>query len=112
MNYRVELTEEVIDFILSLPIKMQAKIQRTINLLKEFGYALPEPHSKKLKSVVDIYELRVRLGSDISRLFYFYWKNKVYIVTSGYIKKSNKTDKNEIQKAINLMNKFKEQSDE
>jgi len=30
-------------------------------------------------------------------------------MTSGYIKKSNKTDKNEIKKAIIIMNKFKEQ---
>ena len=109
MDFQVELTEEVIEFILSLPNKMQAKIQRSINLLKEFGYSLPEPHSKKLKSVVDLYELRVKLGSDICRLFYFYWKNKIYVMTSGYIKKSNKTDKNEIKKAIIIMNKFKEQ---
>lgn len=47
MEFKVELTEEVVNFILSLPIKMQAKIQRTIELLKEFGYNLPEPHSKK-----------------------------------------------------------------
>ena len=91
---------------------MQAKIQRTINLLKEFGYSLSEPHSKKLKSVVDLYELRVKLGSDICRLFYFYWKNKIYVVTSGYSKKSNKTDRNEIKKAINIMNNIKEQYDE
>jgi len=109
MNYQVELTEEVIYFLLSLPRKMQAKIQRTINLLKEFGYLLPEPHSKKLKSIEALYELRVKLGSDICRLFYFYWKNKIYVVTSGYIKKSNKIDRNEIKKAINIMNKFKEQ---
>ena len=88
---------------------MQAKIQRTINLLEEFGYTLPEPHSKKLKSVDHIYELRVKVGSDICRLFYFHWKNKIYIITSGYIKKANKTDKQQIQKAINIMNKLKEQ---
>ena len=45
MGYSVELTEEAISYILSLSTKMQAKIQRTINLLKELGYMLPEPHS-------------------------------------------------------------------
>jgi phage-related protein len=109
MEYQVELIEEVNEFILSLPIKMQAKIQRTIKLLKEFGYALPEPHSKKLKSADGLFELRVKLGTDTCRLFYFHWKEKIYIVTSGYIKKSNKTDKNQIKKAMNIMHQFQEQ---
>jgi phage-related protein len=107
MNYQVNLTEGVIEFILSLPIKMQAKIQRTINLLEEFGYTLPEPHSKKIRSVDNLYELRVKVGSDICRLFYFHLKNKIYIITSGYIKKADKTDRQQIQKSINIMNKFR-----
>ncbi|HPJ15716.1 MAG TPA: type II toxin-antitoxin system RelE/ParE family toxin [Spirochaetota bacterium] len=99
MNFQVELTSEVSDFILSLPVKFQAKIQRTINLLCEFGYSLPEPHSKKIKSAHKIYELRIKLGSDICRLFYFHWKGTIYVVTSGYIKKTDKLDKREIEKA-------------
>jgi hypothetical protein len=50
MEYKIELCKEAVDFILSLPVKMQAKIQITIELLKEFGYMLPEPHSKKIKN--------------------------------------------------------------
>ena len=108
MNYELELLEDAVEFILSLPAKMQAKIQRSIELLKEFGYALPEPHSKKIKGVEDLYELRVKFGSDICRLFYFYWKDKLYIITSGYSKKARKTDKNQINKAVKLMKKMKE----
>ncbi len=108
MNFKVELLEEAVAFILSLPDKMQAKIQRTVSLLEEFGYFLPEPHSKKIKTVENLYELRIKLANNICRLFYFYWKDKIYIVTSGYIKKANKTDKTQIQKAIDMMNKFKE----
>ena len=110
MEFEVELTEEVVEFILSLPAKMQAKIQRTIELLQEFGYKLPEPHSKKLKTTSSIYELRIKLGSDICRLFYFYWKDKIYVVTSGYIKKTNKTDKRQIEKALKIMNQFMEEN--
>jgi len=109
MKYEVELLEEAVDFIISLPVKMQAKIQRTIGLLKEYGYFLPEPHSKKIKGQKDLYELRVKLGSDICRLFYFHWKDKIYVITSGYSKKSNKTDRNQIERAIGLMNCFKEE---
>jgi len=108
MDYEVELLEEAVEFIISLPVKMQAKIQRSIELLKEFGYLLPEPHSKKITGYEDLYELRVKLGSDICRLFYFYWKDKIYIITSGYVKKSRKTDKNQIKKAVRLMKEIKE----
>ena len=104
MKFDVELTDEAIKYILSLPIKMQAKIQRTIELLEEFGYKLPEPHSKKIQSVSKLYELRVKQGSNICRLFYFHSKDKIYIITSGYTKKTNKLDKNQIEKAIKIMN--------
>ena len=108
MEYEVELTEDAVEFILSLPVKMQAKIQRTIDLLKEFGYSLPDPHSKKIKGIKDLYELRVKIGSDICRLFYFYLKDRIYIITSGYKKKSKKVDKNEINKALKIMKLLKE----
>ena len=110
MNFKVELLENVVDFILSLPVKMQAKIQRSIELLKEFGYKLPEPHSKKIKSTNDLYELRIKVAKNIYRLFYFYWKDRIYVITSGYIKKSSNIDKNELKRALNLMKKFKENS--
>ncbi len=60
MKFEVEILEDAADFIQSLPIKMQAKIQRTIGLLKEFGYSLPEPHSKKIKTADGIHELRIK----------------------------------------------------
>jgi len=110
MKFEVKLTEQVIQFIISLPVKMQAKVQRTIQLLEEFGYTLPEPHSKKIKTTKNVYELRIKQGNDICRLFYFYWKDKIYIITSGYIKKADKTDKKQIEKAINIMKKFMEEN--
>ncbi len=107
MKFNVDLLDSAVEFILQQPIKMQAKIQRTINLLEEFGWQLPEPHSKKLTGIKDLYELRVKIGTNICRLFYFHWKEKTYIVTSGYVKKTNKTDKNEIERAIRLMKQIK-----
>jgi len=78
IKYQVELTEEADEFLESLPHKMEAKARRAIDLLKEFGYLLSEPHSKKLNSVGDLHELRAKLGTDTCRLFYFFWKEKIY----------------------------------
>ena len=107
MSFTVELLDPVVEFILEQPIKMQAKIQRTIGLLEQFGWYLPEPHSKKLSNVKGLYELRVKVGTDICRLFYFHSKETTYIVTSGYVKKTNKTDKTEIERAVRLMEQVK-----
>lgn len=108
MEFEVELTEEAAEFILSLPIKMQAKIQRTMNLLKEFGYLLSEPHAKKIRTVTGLHELRIQFGSDICRFFYFHFKEKTYIITSGYVKKEMKTNPREIEKTVRIMNELME----
>lgn len=112
MDFVVNLTEDVSEFIISLPIKMQAKIHRTIQLLETFGYTLPEPHSKKIKATKNLYELRVKQSNNICRLFYFHWKDKIYIITSGYIKKSDKINKNQIENALKIMKIFMEENNE
>ncbi len=56
-----------------------------------------EPYSKHLED--GIFELRGKVGSDISRVLYFFYHNGVIILTSGFIKKTRKTPKEEIQKA-------------
>jgi len=63
------------------------------------------PHSRKLVGT-DLSELRVRLGSNICRLFYFYEGERVYVVTSGYTKKANKTDRREIDRARRIKEQY------
>lgn len=45
----------------------------------------------------------MKLATDIYRLFYFHYKEKEYVVTSGYMKKKNETEKKEIERALRLM---------
>jgi hypothetical protein len=55
MEYEVELYEKpdaevpVLNFILSLNAKQQAKIYREIELLKKFGNELSFPHVRKME---------------------------------------------------------------
>lgn len=108
MGYEVRVLTSATDFLETLEVKLKAKTYRSIKLLQEFGPFLSEPHSKKIKGFKSLYELRVKQGSNICRLFYFHHKGKVYVVTSGFIKKENKTNKNELVKAEKIMNKFME----
>nr|WP_303047225.1 type II toxin-antitoxin system RelE/ParE family toxin [Leptospira alexanderi] len=41
------------------------------------------------------------------RLFYFFEKERVVIITSGFVKKEQKTDKDELIRAFKLMKTYK-----
>jgi len=98
--------EPATTFVKKLTVKMRAKVLRTIGLLEQFGSQLPAPHAKALKNCEGLRELRVKQGSDIVRLFYFHHKGKVYVATSGYMKKTQKTNPREIARAMCLMKEF------
>jgi phage-related protein len=109
--YKIILLEPAIEFIDTVNKKMKAKIYRTVDLLEKYGPFLPLPHSKKL-SGHNLYELRVKVASDIVRLFYFHDKGKIFVITSGYVKKTNKTSMREINFALKLKYKFQEDLNE
>lgn len=90
-------TEPAKDFLLSLDKKMRAKMLRTIKLLQMNGNKLREPESKELDE--GIMELRAKVGSDISRVLYFFVVGRKAILTNGFIKKTQKTPKAEIERA-------------
>ena len=85
------------EFLLSLDTKMRAKMVNTISILQDNGYELREPYSKSLSE--GIFELRSRVGSDITRVLYFFYVDSRIVLTNGFIKKTNKTPIKEIEKA-------------
>ncbi len=85
------------EFLLSLDDNMQAKIFRIISLLEEKGIELRKPFSEHLED--GIFELRVKSDSGISRILYFFFYGKRVILTNGFIKKTQKTPRREIEKA-------------
>lgn len=90
-------TEPAKDFILSLDKKMRAKMLRTISLLADNGPDLREPCSKPLGD--GIFELRAKVGSDISHVLYFFIVGRRVILTNGFIKKTQKTPPAELERA-------------
>jgi phage-related protein len=68
-----------------------------ISLLQNNGYELREPYSKHLSQ--GIFELRAKVGSDITRVMYFFYVDQHIILTNGFIKKTQKTPPKEIEKA-------------
>ena len=90
-------TEPVRDFLDGLELKLRAKMYREIDLLVMNGPELREPHSKHVED--GIFELRAKQGSDISRVLFFFFVGKKAILTNGFVKKTMKTPKSEIELA-------------
>ena len=85
------------DFLISLDNKMRAKMASMISLLQENGYNLREPYSKHLSE--GIFELRAKVGYDITRVMYFFYIDRRVILTNGFVKKTKKTPLKELEKA-------------
>lgn len=84
--------------------KLKSKIIRNIYLLADLKNNARPPLSEYVDD--GIFELRTKFSSNITRAFYFFiWGNKI-IMTNGYIKKSQKLDKNEFNKAKKLMDNY------
>lgn len=96
--YQLPSGEKPVDgFLDGLDKKMRAKALHSIAILKEFGNALREPHSKAMGD--GLFELRIKFASDISRIFYFFVVDNKIILTNGFVKKTIRTPKAELDLA-------------
>lgn len=110
-KWQVELYQKfyndcpVLSFVQSLPPKHRAKVEREIDLLEEFGINLTYPHTLKIEGAPykDLWELRIKFGSDISRIFYFLHIEGTFVLLNGFVKKTDKTPVKELEKAKNYM---------
>ncbi len=82
----------------------QAKISNTFDLLLEFGIRLGLPHVKKVVNT-NLWELRI-VGGDNIRIFYVASSGKKFLLLHGFVKKTQKTNKNELKTAIFRLKKF------
>ncbi len=89
--------EPVAEFLDSLDHKMNAKLIGLMELLEEKGTELREPYSAPLED--GIFELRCKLGNNITRALYFFYVGKRIVVTNGFVKKTQKTPPGEIKLA-------------
>jgi phage-related protein len=95
------------DFLESMDEEARADIFAAIDKLLEIrnlNSPIPMKLSRYLKK--GLFELRVKHYNKISRSLYFFVKNKKIVFTHGFIKKSEKTPKNEIEKGLKIMNYY------
>ncbi len=85
-------------FLDELSAKTAQKVTWVLRLLEELD-SIPAAYFKKLTGSEEIWECRIQFGSNAYRLFCFFMKGEVVVLTHGLIKKTQKTPQSEIEKA-------------
>jgi len=107
-------TIPVLEYLLTLPPKMRAKAFSEIELLEKHGSDLREPYAKPIKGdkYKDLFELRVKFSSDISRIFYFTFRNNTFVLLHGFTKKTDKTPPTELERALRYKEDYERRCDD
>ena len=93
------------DFLTKQSVKVQNKIYKILEAIETLEQ-IPQKYLKHLSGTKGLYEARIQLGSNIWRVFCFFDKGQLVILLNGFQKKTQKTPKNEIDKAIKLMKQY------
>ena len=107
-------TIPVLEYLLTLPPKMRAKAFSEIELLEKHGSDLREPYTKLIKGdkYKDLFELRVKFSSDISRIFYFTFRNNTFVLLHGFTKKTDKTPPTELERTLRYKEDYERRCDD
>lgn len=89
--------------------KVKTKIQYVLELIKQVD-RVPEKFLKHLSGTDGLYEVRVEYKSNIYRIFCCFNEGKLVVLFNGFQKKTQKTPKNELEKAVQLMNEYFEKN--
>lgn len=85
--------------------KVKAKIIWTLELIQELD-RIPETYLKHIENTDGLFEIRIQQGSDIFRIFCFFDQGQLIILTNGFQKKTQKTPKKEIEKALKIKQEY------
>lgn len=94
-----------LDFYVVQPKNVQAKIEWTLQLIR-VTRQVPEKYFKHMEGTKGLYEVRVEVGGNIYRIFAFFDKGNLVILGNAFQKKAQKTPKQEIEKALKIMEEY------
>ncbi len=81
--------------------KVKDKILWTFKVVETL-HQVPTDYLKHIEGTDGLYEIRVQAGSDIFRIFCFFDEGKLVVLANGFQKKTQKTPKGEIKKALKI----------
>ncbi len=97
--------EYFIDFYKTLNINVKSKFQYVFELIKQVNM-VPKKFLAPITGYEGLFEIRVEYQSNIYRVFCCFDKGKLIVLFNGFQKKSQKTPKKEIEKAMKLKDEY------
>ena len=94
-----------LDFYNAQKPEVQLKINWTIGLIRDLP-VIPEKYFKHLEGTDGLFELRVKVGSNIIRIFCCFDDGNLVILLNGFQKKTNKTPRQEINRAEQIQREY------
>lgn len=85
--------------------KVKDKIIWTFELIEDMQ-RVPETYLKHIENTDGLFEIRVQQGSDIFRIFCFFDHGQLVVLINGFQKKTQKTPKQEIERALNIKEEY------
>lgn len=67
---------------------------------------IPETYLKHIENTDGLYEIRVQFGRNIFRIFCFFDQGQLVVLAHGFQKKTQKTPKKEIEKALKIKEEY------
>jgi phage-related protein len=99
-----------LDFYATLKPEVKKKFNWTLQLISEIEH-VPEKYFTHLTGTFGLFEIRVGVGSDIYRVFSFFDEGKMVGLVNGFINKTRKTPKSEIEPAEKLKKQYFDEKD-
>ena len=94
-----------LDFYKSLDVKVKTKIQYVFELIKQVD-RVPEKFLAPMTGYDGLFEIRIEYQSNIYRVFCCFDKGQLVVLLNGFQKKTQKTPKDEIERAMRLKNEY------
>jgi phage-related protein len=94
-----------LDFYRDLDIKVKQKIQYVFELIKQVNM-VPDRFLAPMIGYEGLIEIRIEYQSNIYRIFCCFDTGKLVVLFNGFQKKTQKTPKNEIEKAMRLKKEY------
>ena len=85
--------------------EVQQKIEWTLNLLRTIE-RVPKKYFDHMTGTNGLYEVRVEFGGNIFRIFAFFDEGNLVVLGNGFQKKTQKTPKTEIEKALKIKTEY------
>lgn len=105
----VYYSEKIEQQILALPNDLKAHYLRLADLIGTYGPHLKPPHTKAMGN--GLFELRLKGHEGIARVFYCTIVGRKVVMLHGFIKKSQKTPRKELDIATKRMNEVKKNAE-